>query len=114
MVEEVCPITELIKLLHLFENKLPPDTFWYGEKAPLLIIDEANELRALSKDADGFEAIHTLFKWLVVNTKERNQFHILLSSSDSFSHLWVSKYVGFNVYEIYVIGNLPKQMEFNE
>ena len=105
--EEVPPITKFNKLLHLFEDKLPPHTFWYGEKAPLLIIDEANELRALSKDADGNEALHNLFKWLVLNTKERSRFHVLFSSSDS---LWVSKYIGTTRYETYVIGDLPKQV----
>ena len=107
--EEIPPITKLNKLLHLFEDKLPPYTFWYGEKAPLLIIDEANELRALSKDADGNEALHNLFKWLVLNTKERSRFHVIFLSSDSFFHLWVSKYIGTTRYDTYVIGDLPKQ-----
>ena len=70
--EEVPPITKLNKLLQIFEDKLPPYTYWYGEKAPVLIIDEANELRALLKDPDGNEAVHNLFKWLVLNTKERS------------------------------------------
>ena len=100
---------KLNKLLHLFKAKLPPHTFWYGEKVPLFIIDEVNELWALSKDPDGSEALHNLFKWLVLNTKERSRFHVLFSSSDSFFHLWVSKYIGSTRYEIYVIGDLAQE-----
>ena len=86
--------------MHSFEAK---------EKAPLFIIDKANELRALSKDPDGSEALHNLFKWLVLNTKERSRFHVLFSSSDSFFHLWVSKYIGSTRYETYVIGDLAQE-----
>ena len=48
--ENVPPMKKLNDLLHSFEEKLPPYTFWHGEKAPLFIVDEANELRALTKD----------------------------------------------------------------
>ena len=111
--QEIPPIVKLNKLLHLFEAKLPPHTFWHGAKAPLFIIDEANELRALSKDPNGNEALHNLFKCLVVNTKVRSRFHILFSSSDSFFHLWVSKYIGSTQYETYVIGDLAQQEALN-
>ena len=106
--DDVPPIRKLNDLLHLFEKKLIPHTFWYGEKAPLFIIDEANELRALTKEDDGNAALHNFFKWLVLNTKERNRFHVLLSSSDSFFHLWVSKYIGSTRYETYVIADLQE------
>ena len=59
--QKIPPIVKLNKLQHLFEAKLPPHTFWYGEKAPLFIIDEVNGLRALSKDPDESEALHNLF-----------------------------------------------------
>lgn len=84
--KKASPIAKLNNLLHSFEGKLPPHTFWYGEKAPLFIIDEANELGTLTKEKNGKAALHNLFKWLVLNTKERSRFHVLLSSSDSFFH----------------------------
>ena len=104
----VSPIDKLNGLLQSLQNKLPPHTFWNGSKAPLLVIDEANELHALTKDPNGQDALHNLFKWLVINTKELNRFHIMLSSSNSFFHLWTSQYIGSSRYETYVIGNLEK------
>ena len=103
------PVVKLNKLLALIQKKLPDYTYWYGAKAPIFIIDEANELGAVTKDRDGNESLYNFFKWLVLNTKEQNRFHVLLSSSDSFFHLWVSKYIGTTWYETYVIGDLPKQ-----
>ena len=38
------PIVKLNKLLDIIQGKLPPYTYWYGAKAPIFIIDEANEL----------------------------------------------------------------------
>ena len=61
---------------------------------PVFMIDEANELNALKSHPYGHAAIHNLFKWLIMNIKELNKFHVILSSSDSFFHLWVSNYVG--------------------
>ena len=97
------PIIRLNNLLHSFESKLPHYTFWYGARAPVVIVDEANELAALIGDDEGDKALHNFFKWLILNTKERNRFHVLLSSSDSFFHLWVSsRYIGSTRYETYV------------
>ena len=101
------PIVKLNSLLDGFSAKLPPYSFWLGTKTPVFIIDEANELNALKSHPNGHAAIHNLFKWLVMNTKELNKFHVILSSSDSFFHLWVSNYVGANRYKTYVIGDLP-------
>lgn len=81
------PLTRLSDLLEQIEKKLPPYTFWRGTKAPILIIDEASELRALLKDSEGKYALHNLLKWVVLNTKEQRRFHTVFGSSDSFSHL---------------------------
>lgn len=50
----------------------------------MLIINEANELRALLNQPGGQDALHNLFKWMVMNTKEKRKFHMLLGSSDFF------------------------------
>ena len=47
------PVVKLNKLLALIQKKLPHYTYWYGAKAPIFIIDEANELGAVTKDRDG-------------------------------------------------------------
>ena len=83
--ESTDPIVKLNSLLDGFSAKLPPYSFWFGTKTPVFIIDEANELNALKSHPNGHAVIHNLFKWLVMNTKELNKFHIILSSSDSFS-----------------------------
>lgn len=66
---EVVP--SIVNLLHSFEDKLPLHIFWYGgARASLFIINEAHELRALTKDVYGNEALYNLFKWLLLNTKK--------------------------------------------
>ena len=102
-------MTRLNYLLELLGNKLPPQSFWYGRQTPILLIDEAHELNALVKDPDGHDALTNIFKWLVLNTKEVNRFHSVLVSSDSFFHLWVTKYIGSSRYINYVIGDLTKE-----
>ena len=64
------PIARLNTLLSSMQKNLPPYTFWYGTKLPVFIIDEANELRAITKDPNGQAALHNLLKWFVLNTKE--------------------------------------------
>ena len=76
-------------------------------KAPVFIVDEANELNALTEQPDGHDALHNFFKWLVIN-KELNRFHVILSSSDSFIHLWVFNDVSAHSYKTWVIGDLPE------
>ena len=98
-------IATLDQLFEKISAKLPPRTFWGKIQTPIFVIDEANELSALCKDPDGHDALMTLFKWLVLNTKELNLFHTLLISSVSFFHL---KYIGTSRYINYVIGDLDK------
>ena len=75
----------------------------------IFMIDEVNELAALTKDPDGQDALMNLFKWLILNTKELNRFHTLLVSSNSFFHLWVAEYIGMLRYANYVIGDQTKK-----
>jgi len=44
----------------------------------------ANDLNVLTKHPYRQDALHNLFKWLVMNTKEQNGFHVILLSSDIF------------------------------
>ena len=76
-------------------------------QTPIFVIDEANELSALCKDPDGHDALMTLFKWLILNTKELNLFHTLLISSKVF----FAKYIVTLRYINYVIGDLEKSSE---
>ena len=66
----------------------PPRTLWHGTKAPVFINDEANQLNKLTEQpVSGHDALHNFFKWLVMNTKELNCFHVILLSSESFPSL---------------------------
>ena len=56
----------------------------------MLIIDEANELRTLLNQPDGQDALHNLFKCMVMNTKEKRKFHMLLGSSEFFPFMGLS------------------------
>ena len=78
------PIDELNHLLEKVANLLPSITLLRGSQLPVLYIDEANRLRTILRDKDGQAALETLFEWLIMHTKEKNHFHVVLSSSDSF------------------------------
>ena len=49
----------------------------------MFIIDDANELRSLLHENDGRDALHIVFKWFILNTKEIGRFHVIFASSDS-------------------------------
>ena len=87
------PVARLNALLDTFMAQLPHSTLWRQMCKPVFIIDEANELEALKKDPYGNDALHNIFKWLIMNTNEYKKFKVILESSDSFVHLWVLNYV---------------------
>ena len=64
--------------------------------------------RTLLRDRDGQAALETLFEWLIMHTKEKTHFQVVLSSSDSFFTLWVEKFIGPTMYNTYVFGHLDK------
>jgi len=51
---------------------------------PIFVIDQANRLKNLLTDKDGQAALHSLFEWFILNTKEVQKFHVVLISSESF------------------------------
>ena len=102
------PIDRLDALFKKMSDQLPPGNIWRGWKTPILFIDEANKLKTLLDDPVGHGALLSFFDWMVKNTKQIRRFHIVLASSDSFFHLWISQYIGKSFFESYVIGDLPK------
>ena len=107
--EVLKPITKLNRVFNKISAKLPPQTFWGRHQRPIFVIDEANELQALTADLDGHTALINLFKWLTLHTKELHRFHTLLISSDSFFHIWVASYIGASRYASYVLGDLTNE-----
>ena len=77
---------------------------------PIFVIDEANELSALTKDPNGHDTILNLFKWLILNNKELGRFHTILSVAIAF---FICGYRALSVlqgtYANYVIGDLTKE-----
>jgi len=69
----------------------------------------ANELDAIMKDPNSNNDILSLFKWLILNTKAFERFHIILVSSDICFHSWVSGFIGTSRYANYVIEDLTKK-----
>ena len=67
-------MSRLNDLLHSLQSKLPSYTYRHGAKAPVFIIDEANELRSLLKDVAGHDALHNFFKLFILDTKELGSF----------------------------------------
>ena len=102
------PIDELNHLLEKVTNLLPSTTLLRGSQLPILYIDKANRLQTILRDKDGQAALETLFEWLIMHTKEKNHFHMVLSSSDSFFALWAEKFIGPTRYSTYVLGHLDK------
>jgi len=102
------PLSNLNTLFETMSDRLPSWKFWSGSQCPILFIDEANKMDMLLKDPCGNDALQNLFEWFVANTKEKQRFHVVLGTSDSFYHLWVSKYVGSSRYTSYVIGDLSR------
>ena len=106
---KVTPSDSLNYLLKEVANGLPARTLLRGKQQPVLFIDEANRLRTLLRDVDhGQSALESLFEWLILHTKEKQQFHVVMATSDSFFNVWVEKFIGSSRYTTYVIGYLEK------
>lgn len=85
-----------LKMLFNILSKALPDWNWlrgYGIPSPVLVIDEANRLRALLDDERGSAALNDFFAWIVQNTKQDSRFHVMMASSDSFFLRWITQYV---------------------
>lgn len=102
------PTDSLNILLKQVANGLPSRTLLRGKQCPVLFVDEANRLRTVLRDSDGQSALESFFEWLILHTKEKQQFHVLMASSDSFFNRWVEKYIGSSRYVTYVLGHLDR------
>lgn len=92
-------------LLSKIAEKLPPLNS--GKQQPIIFFDKANSLRSLLCDADEKVALESLFQFLVMHTKEKKQFHVIIATSDSFS-LWTEKFIGSSRYNMCMLGHLDK------
>ena len=57
----------------------------------------------------GNTVLNDLFAWIVCNTKQNHQFHVVTASSDSFYHRWLARYVNEVCFQNFVIGHLTKE-----
>ena len=83
------PAECLQEVCDALSKSLPEWSWLNGENipTPILCIDEANRLQALSR---GNIVLHDFLAWVVLNTKQMNRFHVVMASSDSFFHWWIS------------------------
>ena len=103
---------KLTDLLNTISNSLPSWSLLRGTNIPLpiLYIDEANLLRELViKDVNGQKILKALLNWFVSMIKEYRKFQVVLCSSNSFIHSWVSNFVGNDRFNAIVIGHLSKE-----
>ncbi|CAG8641143.1 1458_t:CDS:2 [Funneliformis mosseae] len=100
---------DVTRLLDNINTYLPNWTFWNGHNIPppILIIDEANMFSQLAKN-DG-TLLKSILNWLVLNTKEEERFHAVLTSSDSFFFNWIENLLHIPHATPYVVGDLSKE-----
>lgn len=98
----------LIQDLDRIGESLPPFSVWRGRRKPVLFIDEANDLKNMSKNLgdEGDDAINAILKWMVKNTKQDPRLHVVMASSDSFFLEWLnSRNIGRHA-DVYTVGDL--------
>ena len=105
------PTECLQEVYDALSNALPEWSWLKGENipSPILCIDEANRLQALLDDKRGNIALDDFLAWIVLNTKQMNKFHVIMASSDSFFHRWISQYVDSTCFRNFVVGHLSKE-----
>ena len=62
----------------------------------------------LTKSEGGTQVLKMFLDFLVKCTKQDQRLHVLLDSSDSFYQIWLSKFLGSNRFNTFVVGNLSK------
>ncbi|CAG8517338.1 3248_t:CDS:2 [Paraglomus brasilianum] len=104
--------TAVTRLLCEISSRLPQWRWWSSMDVPppILVIDEANRFDQLSEvSPESTSVIQTFLQWMVLNTKQEQKFHIILTSSDSFFINWIRKYINHIHFKPYVVGDLSKE-----
>lgn len=104
-------VTDFAQVLSVLKSALPTWTLLTGsQRKPVLFIDEANLLGALSKAAndEGAVALHNLLRWCVSNSKQERRFHVVFASSDSFFLNWLQAQGIRDHVDTVVIGDLDR------
>ncbi|CAI2199652.1 7045_t:CDS:2, partial [Funneliformis geosporum] len=109
--ERVITSNDVSKLLDNIGNALPRWTRWDGYKVPppILVIDEANMFSQLCVSEEGKVLLKSILNWMVVNTKEKGRFHVVLTSSDSFFFNWIANLLHIPHATPYVVGDLSRE-----
>ncbi|KAF0482060.1 hypothetical protein F8M41_023519 [Gigaspora margarita] len=102
---------DVTELFDNIGNALPNWTCWkgYDIPPPILVIDEANMFSQLGSSENGEVLLKSILNWMVVNTKEKGRFHIVLTSSDSFFFDWIVNLLHIPHATPYVVGDLSKE-----
>ncbi|CAB5356239.1 unnamed protein product [Rhizophagus irregularis] len=96
-------------LLDKISNRLPNRSFWYGYQIPppILIVDEANLFSQLGHKDETL--LKSILNWFVLNSKEKQRFHVVLTSFDSFFFNWIVNLLNVPHATPYVVGDLTIQ-----
>jgi len=102
-------VPQFVDSFRLIAKTVPSFSVWSGKRCPIVFIDEANKLQKLGdKGGKNEEALQELLEWMVRITKQEEQMHIVLGSSDALFLFWLKTQISDRV-EIIVIGDLAKQ-----
>ncbi|CAB5380672.1 unnamed protein product [Rhizophagus irregularis] len=102
----------IIDLFNKIACALPNQNLWksYNIPPPILVIDEANLFNRLGYNSVEEKIfLKTFLDWLVLNTKQINRFHVVLTSSDSFFFNWIVDYLNVLHASLYIVGDLSKE-----
>ncbi|KAJ3086083.1 hypothetical protein HK102_013537, partial [Quaeritorhiza haematococci] len=93
------------EILDWMTKRLSPSTL-RGKQPVVLVIDEANELRTLTRDCSN--EVYALLRFLVKATKEESLLHVVFTASDSLFGEWLSHHgVPLPDFRTWVLGDLP-------
>ena len=101
-------VTKLEHLSRFITKNTPPHRFWTRYACPILFIDEAHRMNDLIGFDSDRKALKSIISFLVMCTKQVDHFDIVLASSNSFYHRWLTNFIGADQFRTFVIGNLTK------
>ncbi|KAL5506590.1 hypothetical protein EMCRGX_G008270 [Ephydatia muelleri] len=89
-------------------KQVPTWSVSHGACPPILVVDEANELRKLGQKDP--ETLESFLRFVVKCTKQDQRLHVVFTSSDSFFQQWLSRDQGVDSshFKVLVVGDLTK------
>lgn len=109
--KESLTVGDFIDLFNQMIAKAPSYTVWHGKRAPVLLLDEVQELQRLDSDKlppDNPAALDAFLRWCVSSTKQQSKLQIIMLCNDVSFLRWLQDRIGDRV-STHVIGDLHKE-----